>query len=50
MKSNPTAHDVARLAGVSQSAVSRSFTAGASVAPVFHEFFSRQASLKGYAV
>lgn len=28
---NPTAHDVARLAGVSQSAVSRAFTAGASI-------------------
>lgn len=29
----PTAHDVARRAGVSQSAVSRAFTPGASVAP-----------------
>ncbi|KRB80645.1 hypothetical protein ASE00_16525 [Sphingomonas sp. Root710] len=28
---NPTAHDVARLAGVSQSAVSRAFTEGASI-------------------
>lgn len=28
---NPTAHDVARLAGVSQSAVSRAFTQGASL-------------------
>lgn len=28
---NPTAHDVARLAGVSQSAVSRAFTKGASI-------------------
>jgi DNA-binding LacI/PurR family transcriptional regulator len=30
-KGFPTAHDVARLAGVSQSAVSRAFTAGASI-------------------
>ncbi len=27
----PTAHDVARLAGLSQSAVSRAFTPGASI-------------------
>lgn len=31
MKANPTAHEVARLANVSQSAVSRTFTPGASV-------------------
>lgn len=37
MKPNPTAHDVARLAGVSQSAVSRTFTVGASVAPATRE-------------
>jgi DNA-binding LacI/PurR family transcriptional regulator len=35
--SNPSAHDVARLAGVSQAAVSRTFTPGGSVAKATRE-------------
>lgn len=48
MKPNPTAHDVARLAGVSQSAVSRAFTAGASVAPATRERILMAARELGY--
>ncbi|HET8748575.1 MAG TPA: LacI family DNA-binding transcriptional regulator [Ramlibacter sp.] len=48
MKANPTAHDVARLAGVSQSAVSRAFTAGASVAPATRERILTAARELGY--
>ena len=48
MKPNSTAHDVARLAGVSQSAVSRTFTAGASVAPATRERILAAARELGY--
>lgn len=48
MKPNPTAHDVARLAGVSQSAVSRAFTEGASVAPATRERILQAARELGY--
>ena len=44
----PTAHDVARLAGVSQSAVSRAFTPGASVSADTRERVSRAAAELGY--
>src|SRR5579862_5622478 len=44
----PTAHDVARLAGVSQSAVSRAFTAGASIAPATRERIVEIARKVGY--
>ena len=43
-----TAHDVARLAGVSQSAVSRSFTKGASVSPDTRRKVEEAASSLGY--
>lgn len=43
-----TARDVARLAGVSQSAVSRAFTPGASVAAETRERIERAASELGY--
>ena len=48
MKAHPTAHDVARLAGVSQSAVSRAFTIGASVAPVTRDRILAVAREIGY--
>lgn len=48
MKANPTASDVARLAGVSQSAVSRAFTTGASVAPATRERILAAARELGY--
>ncbi|KQT13165.1 LacI family DNA-binding transcriptional regulator [Ramlibacter sp. Leaf400] len=48
MKPHPTAHDVARLAGVSQSAVSRAFTEGASVAPATRERILAAARELGY--
>jgi DNA-binding LacI/PurR family transcriptional regulator len=48
MKPNPTAHDVARLVGVSQSAVSRAFTEGASVAPATRERILVAARELGY--
>lgn len=48
MKAKVTAHDVARLAGVSQSAVSRSFTAGASVAPDTRDKVHAAARTLGY--
>ena len=44
----PTARDVARLAGVSQSAVSRAFTPGASVAAETREKIARAAAELGY--
>lgn len=44
----PTSHDVARLAGVSQSAVSRAFTPGASVSPQMRERIERAAAELGY--
>ncbi|MFT4067764.1 LacI family DNA-binding transcriptional regulator [Paraburkholderia sp.] len=43
-----TAHEVARLAGVSQSAVSRVFTPGASVAPATRERVLAAAEQLGY--
>ncbi len=43
-----TAHDVARAAGVSQSAVSRTFTPGASVAPATREKVLKVAKDLGY--
>lgn len=48
MKSNPTAHDVARLAKVSQSAVSRAFTSGASIAVETRERILAAANELGY--
>ena len=44
----PTAHDVARLAGVSQSAVSRAFTEGASISAKTREKVIAAASALGY--
>ncbi|WBO21314.1 LacI family DNA-binding transcriptional regulator [Sphingomonas abietis] len=43
-----TSHDVARAAGVSQSAVSRAFTAGASISPVMRDKVRSAAALLGY--
>ncbi|MFJ2408289.1 LacI family DNA-binding transcriptional regulator [Pseudomonas sp. NPDC087814] len=43
-----TAHDVARLAGVSQSAVSRTFTKGASVSPKTRQKVEAAAAALGY--
>ncbi|MEB2870128.1 LacI family DNA-binding transcriptional regulator [Pseudomonas rhizosphaerae] len=43
-----TAHDVARLAGVSQSAVSRTYTKGASVSPATREKVEAAAAALGY--
>lgn len=43
-----TAHDVATLAGVSQSAVSRTYTKGASVAPKTREKVEAAAATLGY--
>lgn len=48
MKSGPTAQDVAHLAQVSQSAVSRAFTEGASVAPATREKVLAAARTLGY--
>ena len=44
----PTSHDVAREAGVSQSAVSRTFTPGASVSPEMRERIEAVALRLGY--
>ncbi|WP_164975546.1 LacI family DNA-binding transcriptional regulator [Sphingobium fluviale] len=44
----PTAHDVARLAGVSQSAVSRAFTVGASISPDKRDKIIAAANELGY--
>jgi DNA-binding LacI/PurR family transcriptional regulator len=44
----PSAHDVARLAGVSQAAVSRAFTPGASIAKDTQEKVFRAAKSIGY--
>lgn len=46
----PTSDDVALLAGVSRSAVSRTFTAGASVAPTTREKVIEAARTLGYRV
>lgn len=46
----PTSDDVAELAGVSRSAVSRTFTAGASVAPATREKVLAAAKTLGYRV
>lgn len=46
--SPPSAHDVARLAGVSQAAVSRAFTPGASIARDTQEKIFRIAKTVGY--
>ncbi len=43
-----TAHDVARHAGVSQSAVSRAFTPGASISPAMRERVLAAAAALGY--
>lgn len=43
-----TSHDVAELAGVSQSAVSRAFTPGASVSPAMRERIAAAAAALGY--
>ena len=48
MKTGPTAHEVAALAQVSQSAVSRAFTKGASVAPATREKIMAAAAALGY--
>jgi len=45
---SPTAHDVARLAGVSQSAVSRAFTQGASITAEKRDRIIAAASQLGY--
>jgi DNA-binding LacI/PurR family transcriptional regulator len=44
----PSAHDVARLAGVSQAAVSRAYTPGASISPETRERVLRAAEKIGY--
>ena len=44
----PTSHDVARAAGVSQSAVSRAFTPGASVSPEMRARIEKVAAMLGY--
>ena len=44
----PTSHDVARAAGVSQSAVSRAFTPGASVSPEMRARIETAAQTLGY--
>ena len=46
----PIAEDVARLAGVHRSAVSRTFTPGASVAPQTREKVLEAAAALGYRV
>ena len=46
--SPPSAHDVARVAGVSQAAVSRAFTPGASIAKDTQERVFRAARSLGY--
>jgi len=46
--SSPSAHDVARLAGVSQAAVSRAFTPGASIAKLTQERIFKAAKSLGY--
>lgn len=46
--SPPSAHDVARLAGVSQAAVSRAFTPGASIAKATRERVMAAAEQLGY--
>ncbi|MFT3964859.1 MAG: LacI family DNA-binding transcriptional regulator [Sphingobium sp.] len=46
--SPPSAHDVARLAGVSQAAVSRAFTPGASIAKATRERVMAAADQLGY--
>jgi DNA-binding LacI/PurR family transcriptional regulator len=48
MKTQATSMDVARLAGVSQSAVSRCFTAGASVSPAMRDKVQEAARKLGY--
>ena len=48
MKTGPTAHEVAALAQVSQSAVSRAFTKGASVSPATREKVMAAAAALGY--
>ncbi|SHM44037.1 transcriptional regulator, LacI family [Sphingobium sp. YR657] len=49
MKDRPiTSHDVARLAGVSQSAVSRAFTPDASISPALREKVRAVAARLGY--
>lgn len=47
-RAKPTAHDVARRAGVSQSAVSRAFTPGASISPAMRARVVEAAESLGY--
>src|SRR5215831_10922640 len=47
-QSPPSAHDVARVAGVSQAAVSRAFTPGASIADATRQKVFRAAKSVGY--
>ncbi len=47
-RSAPSAHDVARAAGVSQAAVSRAFTKGASIAPATRDKVMSAARSLGY--
>ena len=47
---NPTSFDVARLAGVSRSAVSRAFTPGGTISPETREKVTKAASELGYRV
>lgn len=46
----PTSFDVARLAGVSRSAVSRAFTPGANISPEMREKVTKAAATLGYRV
>jgi len=48
LRQRPTAHDVARLAGVSQSAVSRAFTPGASISDAARQKVAQAAQELGY--
>ena len=45
----PTSYDVAQLAGVSQSAVSRCFSPGASISPITRKKVERAATSLGYS-
>jgi DNA-binding LacI/PurR family transcriptional regulator len=49
VQARPTSYDVAQLAGVSQSAVSRCFSPGASISPVTRKKVERAARSLGYS-
>jgi DNA-binding LacI/PurR family transcriptional regulator len=49
LSTRPTSYDVAQLAGVSQSAVSRCFSPGASIAPLTRQKVERAARSLGYS-